>query len=420
MSESLHPVWYARPPKARPSEPAWMSVSTLLNIEACPRRWSLSLSEYPDIWDRTGYPPKPYLATLAGQVIHEALELITKSLDQAGCSSTHDPQFVTVLRNLGGFTRIVETKIEQLASSLSVNPRAQNTLGQVAARMRAKLPELRTRLQMLIGKLQIQSGERTTQKSKMRLAPRMPLSVGMHAEVELRADTLRWHGFVDLINLSEEACEIIDFKTGEPNQDHEFQAHVYNLLWSLDSDLNPTGRPVDRLLLSYFDNEVEITGLDESTLGSLEDELVNRTENALNLISQEPPQARPSFHNCRFCPVRQICDDYWIAATQRKITAEMIEQSSINQQTTCADFEVTLRERQSLTTWLGDVIVGATVSPGTSVYVQFSDTNISLLKVLDIGKRLRLVEANLINQTDDQNSPEWCIILNTMSEAYLV
>jgi hypothetical protein len=420
MSESLHPVWYARPPKARPSEPAWMSVSTLLNIEACPRRWSLSLSEYPDIWDRTGYPPKPYLASLAGQVIHEALELITKSLDQAGCSSTYDPKFVTVLRNLGGFTRIVETKIEQLASSLSVNPRAQNTVGQVAARLRAKLPELRTRLQMLIGKLQIQSGERTIQKSKVRLAPRMPLSFGMHAEVELRADTLRWHGFVDLINLSEEACEIIDFKTGEPNQDHEFQAHVYNLLWSLDSDLNPTGRPVDRLLLSYFDNEVEITGLDESTLGSLEDDLVNRTENALNLISQESPQARPSLHNCRFCPVRQICDDYWIAATQRKITAEMLEQSSINQQTTFADFEVTLRERQSLTTWLGDVIVGAKVSPGTSVYVQFSDTNISLLKVLDIGTRLRLIEANLINQTDDQNSSEWFIMLNTMSEAYLV
>lgn len=397
-----------------------MSVSTLLNIEACPRRWSLSLSEYPDIWERIGYPAKPYLATLAGQVIHSALELITKSLDQAGCSSTHDPLFVTVLRNLGGFTRIVETKIEQLTSSLSVNPRAQHTLGQVVGRLRAKVPELRTRLQMLISKLQIQSGERIIQKSKVALSSRMPLSVGMHAEVELRADTLRWHGFVDLINLSDEACEIIDFKTGEANQDHEFQAHVYSLLWSRDTDLNPTGRPVDRLLLSYFDSEVEITALDESALGDLEYDLVNRTEEALNLIRQESPPARPSLQNCRFCPVRQICDDYWIAATQRKITAERLEQSSINQQTTFADFEVALRERQSLTTWLGEVIVGAQVSPGTSVYIQFSETNISLLNTLDIGKRLRLIEANLINQTDDQNSPEWFITLNTMSEAYLV
>lgn len=420
MSESLHPVWYARPPQARPGEPAWMSVSTLLNIEACPRRWSLSLSEYPDIWERSGYPPKPYLATLAGQVIHSALELITKSLDQAGCSSTHDPLFVSVLRNLGGFTHIVETKIEQLASSLSINPRAQNTLGQVTARLRAKLPELRTRLQMLIGKLQIQSGERIIQKSKIGLASRMPLSVGMHAEVELRADALRWHGFVDLINLSDEACEIIDFKTGEANQDHEFQAHVYNLLWSRDTELNPTGRSVVRLLLSYFDSEVEITALDESALNDLEYDLVSRTEKALNLIREEPPTARPSLQNCRFCPVRQICDDYWMAATHREITAERLEQSSINQQTAFADFEVTLRERQSLTTWFGEVVVGAQVPPGTSVYVQFSDTNIKLLNVLDIGKRLRLIEANLINQTDDQNSPEWFIMLNTMSEAYLV
>ena len=420
MSQSLHPVWYARPPKARPSEPAWMSVSTLLNIEACPRRWSLSLSEYPDIWERIGYPPKPYLATLAGQVIHSALELITKSLDQAGCSSTHDPLFVTVLRNLGGFTRIVETKIEQLTSSLSVNPRAQYTLGQVAGRLRAKVPELRTRLQMLIGKLQIQSGERIIQKSKIGLASRTPLSAGMHAEVELRAGTLRWHGYVDLINLSDKACEIIDFKTGEANEDHEFQAHVYNLLWSRDTYLNPTGRPVDRLLLSYFDSEVEITALDESALRDLEYDLANRTEEALNLIREEPPLARPSLQNCRFCPVRQICDDYWIAVTQRKITAERLEQSSSNQQMTFGDFEVTLRERQSLTLWFGEVVVGAQMPPGTSVYVQFSDTNIKLLKVLDIGKRLRLIEANLINQTDGQNSPEWFIMLNTMSEAYLV
>jgi hypothetical protein len=81
---------------------------------------------------------------------------------------------------------------------------------------------------------------------------------------------------------------------------------------------------------------------------------------------------------------------------------------------------VTLQERQSLTTWLGEVITGAHVSPGTSVYIQFSDTNVSLLNVLDIGKRLRLVEANLINQNYYENSPELFIMLNTMSEAYLV
>jgi hypothetical protein len=151
----------------------------------------------------------------------------------------------------------------------------------------------------------------------------------------------------------------------------------------------------------------------------LEYELVNRTKEALDLIRQEPPPALPSFQNCRFCPVRQICDDYWIPAIG-KVTAERLEQSSINEQKAFGDFEVILRERQSLTTWLGEVVVGAQLSPGTSVYIQFSDTNISLLNVLDIGKRVRLIEANLINQTDDQNSSEWFIMLNTMSEAYLV
>jgi len=48
----------------------------------------------------------------------------------------------------------------------------------------------------------------------------------MHAEVELRVERLSWHGFVDLINLSDKTCELIDFKTGEFKPDHEFQILV--------------------------------------------------------------------------------------------------------------------------------------------------------------------------------------------------
>jgi len=397
-----------------------MSVSTLLNIEACPRRWSLSLSEYPEIWERSGYPPKPYIATLAGQVIHSSLELITNSLDQAGCASTQDPLFVTVLRKLGGFSHIVKTKIEQVVSSLSVNPRAQNIVGQIASRLRAKLPELRTRLQMIIGKLPIQNSGGINKKSKRVSNARIPLTAGMHAEVELRAADLRWHGFVDLINIGSEACEIIDFKTGEADQDHEFQARVYNLLWSRDTDLNPTGRSVDRLVLSYFDSEVEISPQDELALTQFESELISRTQASLKLIQEEPPLARPSLQNCRFCPVRQICNDYWIESTQRKIAAERREESSIGPENTFADFEVKLHERQTLTRWRGEVVAGDQISPGTAVHIQFTENNMSLLTALKIGNCLRLIEANLINQSADQTSQEWFIILHSMSEAYFL
>lgn len=108
MTPEVNALWYARPPLKWATEPTWMSVSALLNIEACPRRWSLSYAHYPDIWDRRGYPPKPYLAALAGQIIHGALESIIRSLSQAGCSSIHDSVFVSVLRELGGYTCVFQ------------------------------------------------------------------------------------------------------------------------------------------------------------------------------------------------------------------------------------------------------------------------------------------------------------------------
>src|SRR6266508_2149308 len=156
MPQAFNNIWYARPPQTQAPEPAWMSVSTLLNMETCPRRWSLSFSEYPEIWERSGYPQKPYFATLAGQITHSSLESITKALDRAGCSSTRTSLFVSVLRGLGGSTKLIESKIDQLLRTLSLNPRAQNNLDHLATKLHAKVPELRTRLQMLLSKLQIQ------------------------------------------------------------------------------------------------------------------------------------------------------------------------------------------------------------------------------------------------------------------------
>jgi len=87
---------------------------------------------------------KTVFATLAGQIVHSALESITTALDHAGCLSIHDSMFVAVLRELGGFTKIIEGKIEDLVSALRINPRAENTLEQFSARLRTKVPELRT------------------------------------------------------------------------------------------------------------------------------------------------------------------------------------------------------------------------------------------------------------------------------------
>src|SRR2546430_2535646 len=62
MSKTAAAAQQAVSPSTWPSPPTEMSVSTLRELEACPRRWALSSARYPEIWDRVGYPPKLNIA----------------------------------------------------------------------------------------------------------------------------------------------------------------------------------------------------------------------------------------------------------------------------------------------------------------------------------------------------------------------
>ncbi len=255
--QEVNAIWYARPPEKWAAEPAWMSVSTLLAIEACPRRWSLSSAHYPHIWEHGGYPPKPLSAALVGQLLHGSLEIITKALNHAGCPSIRDQMFVSVLQELGGYTKIIEEQLGRLAAKLNNNPRAKLKAEHVTTKLRTQIPELRGRLQMFVSKLKLQGkAGGYPRKNKGTFVTRKPLSAGSYAEVELRAESLCWRGFVDFLNLSDDDCEIVDFKTGIAKPEHEFQARVYNLLWARDDTLNPKVLPVGKLSLLYFDAEV--------------------------------------------------------------------------------------------------------------------------------------------------------------------
>src|ERR1051326_3633114 len=154
MSEvGIDPVWYVRLPSSWAEAPEWMSFSRLREIEACPRRWSLISTSYPEIWSRRGYPPKVYLAPLAGQIIHAALETIVTALNCAGCASVKDESFVCVMRELGGYTRIVEGTIKNICNGLQDNPRFTAKSNHISTKLRDLVPALREQLQILTGNL---------------------------------------------------------------------------------------------------------------------------------------------------------------------------------------------------------------------------------------------------------------------------
>src|SRR5438445_387754 len=101
------PLWATCAPTKWPAAPTEMTVTTLAEIERCPRRWALSAAEYAGLWSGRGYPPRLQFSALAGTVVHIALETITIKLVRAACSSVEDPKASQVMRDLGGYTKVV-------------------------------------------------------------------------------------------------------------------------------------------------------------------------------------------------------------------------------------------------------------------------------------------------------------------------
>ena len=413
---AVEPMWLARTPHAWADVPAWMSFSDLRNIESCPRRWSLSSASYPDIWSGRGYPPKMYLATLSGQILHIALEMIVKSLNRAGCASIAGDSFVTVMRDLGGYTKIIDQAIARLLTKLSENPRFTPTSRYVIAELKRATPSLRENLQVLASKLRLQSAYYGIGVRERGV--RSPLNEGTYAELELRVESLHWHGFVDILTVSESNCEIVDFKTGEPAPEHEEQVRIYSLLWARDEDLNPQGRIANCLTLSYSREDIAVKSLTDHELDLLERDLVLRSSSALAEIRKTPPPAVPSVDNCTFCSVRQLCDDYWADETQELLAPEK-SNTSAPEARHLADFEVEIGEQESPSVWRAVTLHGRALPRHSHVVLRIPEADTVFRDLVRRGRRLRLVDASLIADSKDEPATPF-ISLNRFSEVFLV
>jgi len=412
---AVEPMWLARSPDAWADAPAWMSFSDLRNIEACPRRWSLSSASFSDIWSGRGYPPKIYLATLSGHILHGALELIVKSLNRAGCPSVASESFVNVMRGLGGYTSIIEQAVAHVLNKLNENPRFTPRSRYVVAELKKAAPALRENLQILTGKLRLEGaycGVGAQQRG------RSALNEGTYAEIELRVANMHWHGFVDILTVSESNCEIVDFKTGEPAPEHEEQVRVYSLLWARDRELNPQGRTANCLTLSYSRGDITVKSLTDHELELLESDLMLRSSRVLAEIRKTPPPAVPSVDNCTFCPVRQLCDEYWTDATQELLAQEKSNASG-SELRHLADFEVEIGNQESPSIWRAVTLGGQALQRSSRVMLRIPEEYTTARRIVKRGGRIRIIDASLADQIeDDATSP--LISLNRFSEAFVL
>lgn len=407
MSTNEKTHWRVVIPATWPAPPAEMSVSTHAEIDECPRRWALNAAEYPELWSGRGYPPKLQVAALAGSVVHLALEIITKQLTQAGVPSLSDPSAPQVLRELGGYTRVVEECVERILKRYVDNPRASTLMEHAQRTLRGQVPALRARVQSMLSRLRLPKGTpsvpapSTPKSSGPSL--RLPLANGTYPEVEVHAKSIGWKGKVDLLVLDEDACEITDFKTGAANETHKFQVRAYAVMWRLDDELNPSKRRVDRLVLAYETQNVDVAPPSASEIDDLGRDLLARRQAAEAALAARPPSARPNTESCRYCGVRQLCDVYWASATQ-----------AVSDDGRFGDIELKITGRHGPTSWDAVVVRARDLPAKTAALLRLQQP-----EEFKTGTCLRVLDGAIARNPEDDAAPV-IVTLGLLSEVYYV
>lgn len=384
-----------------------MSVSTHAEIDECPRRWALNAAEYPDLWTGRGYPPKLQVAALAGSVVHLALEIIMRQLTRAGVPSLSDPSAPQVLRELGGYTRVVEECVERILKRYVDNPRAGALMEHAQRTLHGQVPALRARVQSMLSRLRLPKGAPavpvpSTPKSSGP-PPRLPLANGTYPEIEVRAKSIGWKGKVDLLVLDENACEITDFKTGAANEVHKFQIRAYAVMWRLDDELNPSNHQADRLVLAYETQNVDVAPPNASEIDDLGRDLLARRQAAEVALAARPPSARPNTESCRYCGVRQLCDVYWASATQ-----------AVSDDGRFGDIELKITGRHGPTSWDAVVVRARDLPAKTAALLRLQQP-----EEFKTGTYLRVLDGAIARNPEDDAAPV-IVTLGLLSETYYV
>lgn len=460
-------IWTTRAPEAWPKPPSPMSYTVLRDIETCPLRWALRRGYYPGLWSGVGYPSAPPLATVAGQVVHGALERIVRQVGHTPHPNTPSPELtpasdaldslqrvITALRALGGITAVLESVLTEIVQTWVGNPRLTPRVLEWEAELRRQLPALRQRVQQLMAQVDIgraslasevleADGAGSAIATPRSRPPRVPVRAllpGVYAEIALNNPELDWYGKADVLRIPAPhsagpsgpqprgGCEIIDFKTGVAKEEHALQLRIYALLWARESRLNPSGRPATQLTLVYRSGSVAVVPpASGDELDALEAEVRARSLGAREAVATHPPLPRPSRTACEWCDVRQMCAAYWAPAT--RMTMSDAPGSPATQLTPAVDsdvvtdVELAILSSQGPWSWLARVTalgaLTAQIPLGSRLLVRARAHDPHFGRLLGVGARVRVVGARHFAPSEESGGLS-VIALTRSTEAFLL
>lgn len=287
-------------PTAWTDSPSMWSSTSLDEIESCPRRWQLLRSRWGDF---KSFPVRPHPAAIEGQIVHEALDRLTRACGQRGNPAFGSAGFAAALTDADffpGFARAVTEWQQRLTSHPRPGP---------AFRLRASGEELANRAVRMFreqyksdGHVASQAAEPATEApgdAKALLKQKRALS-----ELKLTHPELPFLGILDRVQHTGEGVEVVDFKTGKPSDKHRKQLLRYALLW-----WRKTGDVPVRVSAQYLDG-VDSWPVTQGALEDVEAELVKKLPLLTDALGAHPAAARPGT-GCGLCPVRARCAAGW-------------------------------------------------------------------------------------------------------------
>lgn len=287
-------------PTAWADPPATWSSTSLDDVEACPRRWQLLRSQW---GEHARFPVRPHPAAVEGQIVHEALDRLTRACGQRGQPAFGSAEFAAALSDADffpGFARAVA----EWQGRFNAHPRPGPPF-----RLRASAEELANRAVRMFRDQYKPDGRAASQAAEH--ATEAPADVGAllrqrHAlsEVKLTHPEIPFLGILDRVQHTEEGVEVVDFKTGRPSDKHRRQLLRYALLW-----WRTTGAVPVRASAQYLDG-VESWPVTLGALEDIESELAKKIPHLSDALSARPAAAKPGTA-CHTCPVRARCAAGW-------------------------------------------------------------------------------------------------------------
>src|SRR5262249_34879429 len=147
-------------------------------------------------------------------LVHSTIQEIIEKLIGANCESIHDPNAVAQLKQIGGYSGVIFSKIQSALGSLEGNPRMLRSKDRFAIELRSRMPRIREQVQVMLARLSWKVrriADRSSAVVDQRNGPkgkRTPLTEGAHCEVDLVDQVSMWKGFADLVEIQKEECAI--------------------------------------------------------------------------------------------------------------------------------------------------------------------------------------------------------------------